>query len=92
MAEKLSKTDPGRAAAWQELQSRRDELEQWRGLHEAWKARGFSIKELVALYVAQYFTVDSRGPRHDAPPRVDYSSRQDLSAPDGAGSRPRRRA
>lgn len=35
------------------------ELAQWIGLHQAWKARGFSIGSLCNLYVAQYFTKDS---------------------------------
>ena len=40
-------------------QARQQELEEWQGLYEAWKQRGFSIKGLAGLYTDQYFAVTS---------------------------------
>ncbi len=63
------------------------ELAEWKGLYEAWKARGYSIKDLVALYSAQYFTANpgTNFSRRDPPTRRDYTQQHrepiDVSAP-----------
>lgn len=53
------KRDVNRIRSWQKLQACRAELEEWQGLLEAWKQKGYSIKTLADLYAAQYFSVDS---------------------------------
>jgi len=58
-ADALVKQDPERKRAWQAAQAARAEHEDWSGLYDAWKARGFALRELCGLYVAQYFTIDS---------------------------------
>ena len=85
-ADKLSETAikekvriaPARLQAWGRLQAARSELEEWQGLYEAWKQRGYSLKELVSLYSAQYFTASphsnvDRSERPAAPPRRVYT-------------------
>lgn len=53
-----------RIRAWQKFQDARQEYEQWNGLLEAWRQKGFSLKTLADLHAAQYFSVDSaRAPR-----------------------------
>lgn len=53
------KRDPGRIRAWQEYQKARSEHEEWAGLLDAWKQKGYAIKTLADLYAAQYFTLNS---------------------------------
>lgn len=55
VSELAARRDPDRMKAFDESVQARQELDDWRSLHEAWKARGFSIKELVALYQSKYF-------------------------------------
>jgi hypothetical protein len=47
-----------RVKAWEEYQDARSAHEEWTGLLEAWRARGFAIKTLADLYQAQYYSVD----------------------------------
>lgn len=69
-ADALVKQDPERKRAWISWQAARAEHEDWSGLYDAWKARGFALRELCGLYVAQYFTVDSfTSGRDDRPAR-----------------------
>ncbi len=44
---------------WARLQDARATLEEWQGLHDCWKQKGFSIKTLADLYGASYFTISS---------------------------------
>lgn len=37
------------------------ELAEWKALLEGWKARGFALKELVALYSVQYYALTPEG-------------------------------
>ncbi len=53
------KRSPDRVRAWQRFQNARAELEEWQGLLEAWKQKGYSIKTLADLYAANYFSVNS---------------------------------
>lgn len=53
------KRAPERIRAWQRYQQSRAELEEWQGLLEAWKQKGYSIKTLADLYAANYFSVNS---------------------------------
>lgn len=48
-----------RIEAWGRYQEARASLEDWQGLHESWKQKGFSIKTLADLYSASYFTLNS---------------------------------
>jgi hypothetical protein len=69
-ADALVKQDPERKRAWQASQAARAEHEDWSGLYDAWKARGFALRELCGLYVAQYFSIDSYSAgRSDRPQR-----------------------
>ncbi len=58
-ADSSVKRNPERAKMFKCVLDARQELDQWRGLYEAWRARGFSISKLCDLYVAQYFTTNS---------------------------------
>lgn len=53
----LAKKDPERMAAWRDYQDAREEHEEWLGLLAAWQSRGYGIKTLADLYVAQYFSL-----------------------------------
>jgi hypothetical protein len=48
-----------RTRAWQKYQEARADHEEWSGVLEAWRQKGFSLKTLADLYYAQYFSVDS---------------------------------
>lgn len=83
LADANSKRDPQRMKAWAEVQRAREELDVWRDLYEAWKARGYSLKELTSLYVAQYFSVnpnhnvDRRERPQNVPPRRDFAAERE---------------
>lgn len=53
-----------RIAAWEREQQRAQELGQWEGLYEAWKVKGFNMRDLCALYGSQYFALASHQIRH----------------------------
>ena len=53
------------------------DLAEWRNLYEAWKTRGYSLKELVGLYTAQYFAAE---PTHERKSRPDYSEQRESRA------------
>lgn len=93
VAEQSVRRHAERQRAWIKWQAARSEHEQWQGLYEAWKARGYSMKELVALYGAQYFVVSPGhvGGRADRPRRVDYSAESKVEVVTSP-ERPRRRA
>jgi hypothetical protein len=81
-ADALVKQDPDRKRAWQAAQAARAEHEDWSGLYDAWKARGFALRELCGLYVAQYFTIDSfTGGRDDRPHRKGGEERARMERP-----------
>lgn len=52
---------PERITAWKLHQTLREEHEQWLGLHDAWKGRGYSMSKLTDLYLGQYFSINSAG-------------------------------
>jgi hypothetical protein len=58
------KRHPDRQAAWEKFQMKRADHEEWAGLLEAWKVKGFSIRELCELYGSQYFALSSHQTRH----------------------------
>ena len=80
LADVKMRGDAERKAAWIKSQAARSDFEQWQALYDAWKARGYAIKELVSLYSAQYFSKDAnanvvRSERPVLPPnRHDYST------------------
>lgn len=53
----LAKKDPERMSAWRDFQDAREEHEEWLGLLAAWQSRGYGIKTLADLYVAQYYSL-----------------------------------
>lgn len=72
-----------RQEAWDRLQRAIVDHAEWEGLLDAWKTRGFNIRDLCSLYVASYFTIDtsySSQKRADRPERRrDYSEGSQLS-------------
>jgi len=78
-----------RLAIWQEFQDARARHEEWQGLHESWKQKGFSIKTLADLYSASYFTINATTstPRHrerDAGHDGRRAAMRQASSPSGA--------
>lgn len=55
----ITRTDPARIKAWRMYRDAKAEQESWEGLHEAWKSRGFALRSLVDLRLANYYTSDS---------------------------------
>ena len=83
----ITMKDSDRIAAWQKYQKARHTQEDWEGLHEAWKSRGFALRALVDLRLANYYTSDSSGSESD------YDrGRKALSEARRAAREPRRRA
>lgn len=81
LAEKTARADPERARRYTLELDAAQELAEWESLYEAWKSRGFSMKELTQLHTDQYFTHSAtgnvdRGERRQSPPRVDYSAQR----------------
>ncbi len=60
-ADKEAKRDRAYITAWQAWLVARQEHEEWAGLYEAWKARGYQLKTLADLHGDQYFAVTSAG-------------------------------
>lgn len=61
---------PARVTAWQAYQIARREHEEWQGLLNAWVSRGYQLKVLADLFIAQYFVINTvHGPVDGA--RVD---------------------
>lgn len=54
-----------RTQAWEAYQLTRATHQEWQVLYEAWKARGFSLKELGELFGTQYFQINSIQRRDD---------------------------
>lgn len=50
---------PERRDAFDGWMRARENYEAWLGMQEAWKTRGFSIRNLSGLYSDQYFALDS---------------------------------
>jgi len=69
------KQDRDRSVWWKTFQLRREEHEEWLGLYDSWQRRGYSIKTLADLYVAQYFTVTSTTRSTDDRERLNASRR-----------------
>ncbi len=46
-----------RTEAWEAYQRARADHEQWSGLLDAWKQKGYSIKTLAELYTADYYSI-----------------------------------
>lgn len=85
-AESAVKRHRERVQAFTQVTEATQELAQWTGLHQAWKARGFSIGSLCNLYVAQYFTKDSHSisTRSDRRRGEDEALRDRPHRPEGA--------
>lgn len=67
-AEMAARGDPHRISAWASSEEAKTVVLRWQALLEAWKQKGHSMRELVALYQAQYFALDPAG--HDRPVRT----------------------
>lgn len=50
-----------RTELWTKYSAAKVLAAEWEGLLDAWKSRGYNIKTLADLYVAQYFAVTSAG-------------------------------
>lgn len=61
---------PARISAWQKYQEARATHEDWVGLLDAWKGKGFALKTLSDLYQAQYFSVDYTGSNQKTRERI----------------------
>lgn len=61
-----------RIRAWEKYQDARSEHERWSGLLEAWKQKGYAIRNLGDLYASQYFVMQSHQ-RKDRPDRPDFA-------------------
>lgn len=57
------KRDPYRVKSWTHYQNAREGHEKWVGLLEAWRQKGFTMKNLSDLYSAQYFALNSTSAR-----------------------------
>lgn len=51
--------DPERTKAYRKMIADAKEAEKWGSLYDAWKARGFALKSLCELHLANYYTKDS---------------------------------
>jgi hypothetical protein len=84
LAEMYSRTDPIRTKAWERLHVAKSAHAEWAGMLDAWRVRGFSLRELVALYEVQYFSSDVQHNvvRAERPqptkPRTDYTKQEEL--------------
>lgn len=75
------------------LQECRQDHEEWSGLLDAWKGRGYNIKTLAELYGSQYFALRSVTPRTNRPPgesRSERAAREAEHSAREAGLEPRR--
>lgn len=69
-ADAYARTHPGRVKLGDQLAAAKRTHQRWVGMHEAWKARGYAIRELAELYAAQYFVVSPNSTRKE---RTDYT-------------------
>lgn len=76
------RASPERTAAFDAWSEAQWEHANWQGLYDAWKSKGFALKELTQLYAAQYFALDPSGNvnRLDRPARRDYTVQQDTTS------------
>lgn len=99
------KRDPERIRAWQAYLTARADHENWLGLLEAWRQKGYSLKTLADLYAAQYFSLNSTGTSErqikreedgnelrSALRRAGQRDRQDQPLDETKAPQPRRRA
>lgn len=80
LAEAKAKRHPDRQRAFERFMEAREDHEEWSGLLDAWKSKGFGLREMGGLFHAQYFSVDSiSAPRvrkdRDARPAQDRYER-----------------
>ncbi len=62
-ADKEARRNRDYVTAWQAWLVARQEHEEWLGLYEAWKSRGYQLKTLADLHGDQYFAIDSASGR-----------------------------
>lgn len=88
--------NPKRLRAFEDYQTAKAEHDEWSGLLEAWRTRGFSINKLGDLYAANYYTKSSHSARplsdaemmnrrremREAGPRENYADRAARRAED----------
>jgi len=53
------RTKKDRISKWEQFQLARHEHEEWQGLYESWKQKGYALKDLCELYGVQYFSLES---------------------------------
>ena len=91
VAANLVKSDPQHIEAWGQYQAARAQHEDWVGLYAAWQGRGYSIKDLVSLYGAQYFAINYAGSTPSRPRSVPTPSPQPQVKETSHPTPPRRR-
>lgn len=65
IAEKEAKQSIRYSDAWRSYQEARQLHEEWVGAQDAWSKKGYGLRELGALFVGEYFAVNSiRTPRN----------------------------
>lgn len=69
-----------RMRAFDELCRCQAEHEEWQGIYEAWRSKGFNLKALGALFEAQYFTINSAGKTQARHGVRDYESARESLA------------
>lgn len=70
----IALNDSTRKTRFSEFVEARHEQEVWEGLFEAWKERGFALRKLVDLRLANYYTSDSSRPKEQPRYRQQYTS------------------
>lgn len=74
------KRHPDRREAFDAWMQARQEHEEWLGMQDAWKTRGFTIRNLSELFANQYFALDStRAPRRRIDERTYEQARERMS-------------
>ena len=88
----IVQSDRTRLTHWQTYQDARHTHDQWEGLYESWRSRGFALRALVDLRIANYYTADSVSAKDSR--EKDYAdSRKALArSRNDAPMGPRRRA
>lgn len=84
------KRHPDRTKAWAKYQAVRETYEEWVGMLDAWKTKGFKLADLGNLFASDYFAVNSlsrdrdrkdRGEDRRAPDDKQRAAIRDASAP-----------
>lgn len=70
---------PRRTKSAREVMSAKREAEEWSYLYESFKARGFALKSMCDLFIANYFAPDSNTPRPELARRTYENDRDTIA-------------